>query len=590
MKRFLFLLLAVGTMPAAALAQPSTAQFVPPNGLPMNTPLGTARNADGSGVVTFATLQAGISSAVTSDQMQSALADYLTTSAAASTYTTPAAVSAAVQTEANRAAAAEAANAGNIAALQSGTLSKAEAATSYLSLSGGSLTGSVTTSGDPMKAGFVVLDPQQSGMFTGLWYDANKGEFTIENNTGSNNALAIKTTNANGFAAIAFDGPDMTYGGNFEHGAVGWGPRVAYGPDVGVDYFEISRFTYDGTFNRQPVPFMWQTTGTELVPWGMTTAYGIVTKGSATITCVGGCTFPGDTGQILDTPAEYGLFPAGTTIVSGAGTKTMTLSKAALASSASATAGTYFRFGNAEGSQHDFLVYTPMGNADYYRFSDAKWGNFTNAPYFSIDRVNGRLGVLNPLPATPLDVSGAILSNISGATSLNAYSGNGALNAQVTPGVAGQKNILHAYAVNTNQFNLNWEANPQRITMQDVNAGANIFEFRMDGSWQSQQYAHPVDTITADTTLSNTAHCGRTLAVNSSSAVTITVANWTLVGCRITVTQAGTGAVTLAPAAGLTLGSYVTQAQTGPYTLPGQYASVVIEAKAPNLATVERGQ
>ncbi|MDL2169838.1 hypothetical protein [Asaia sp. HumB] len=580
----------IALLPSLAFGQSSGRQFVPPNGLPMDTPLGTARNADGSGVVTFATLQAGISSAVTSAQMQSALADYLTTSAAASTYATPANVLAAVRIEATRATNAETANAASISALQSSALSRTDAAASYLALSGGSLTGSVTASGDPTKGGFIVSDPLQSGMATSLWYDANKGEFTIENSTGLNNALALKTTNANGFAALAFDGPDMAYGGNFEHGAVGWGPGLKYGPDVGYDYFEISRFTYDATFNRQPVPFIWQTTGTELVPWGMTTAYGIVTKGSASITCAGGCTFPGGAGQILDTPAEYGLFPAGTTIVSGAGTQTITLSNAALASSASTSTGTYFRFGNAEGSQHDFLVYTPMGNADYYRFGDAKWGNFTNAPFFSIDRVNGRLGVGNPLPATPLDVSGAILSNVSGVTSLNAYSGTGALNAQVSPGVAGQKNILHAYAVSTNQFNLNWEANPQRIAMQDVNAGANIFEFRMDGSWQSQQYAHPVTTVTANTTLSNTAQCGQTVAVNSSSAVTVTVANYTLVGCRITVTQLGTGAVIIAPASGLTLGSYGTQAQTGPYTVPGQYASAVIEAKAPTLATVERGQ
>lgn len=459
----------------------------------------------------------------------------------------------------------------------------------YLPVKGGTLTGSLTASGDPQK-GFVVTDPIHADVSSRIAYHANTGELSIENNTGINNALALKTTNENGFAALAFVGPDMSYNDNFEHGAVGWGPKLKYGPDVGYDYFEISRFTYDGTFSRQPVPFMWQSTGTQLIPWGMTTAYGVVTKGSATITCVGGCTFPGDTGQILDTPAEYGLFPAGTTIVSGAGTKTMTLSKAALASSASATAGTYFRFSTAEGSQHDFVVMTPMGNIDYFRFSDAKWGTFTNAPYFSIDRVNGRLGVGNPLPATPLDVSGAILSNISGATSLNAYSGNGALNAQVTPGVAGQKNILHGYAVNTNQFNLNWEKDPQRIAVQDANANANIFEFRMDGSWQSQQYAHPVDTVTANTALSNTAQCGRTIVVNASSAVTITVSNWTIIGCRITVTQTGTGAVTLAPGAGLTLGSYGTQAQTGPYTLPGQYASVVIEAKTANLVTVERGQ
>ncbi|GAB6854155.1 hypothetical protein [Asaia astilbis] len=59
MKRFLILFV---LLPSLACAQTQTAkpQFMPPNGLPLSTPLGTARNADGSGVTTFATMQAGI--------------------------------------------------------------------------------------------------------------------------------------------------------------------------------------------------------------------------------------------------------------------------------------------------------------------------------------------------------------------------------------------------------------------------------------------------------------------------------------------------------------------------------------------------
>lgn len=85
MKRFLIL---AGLLPALACAQTQTTkpQFVPPNGLPLNTPLGTARNADGSGTTTFATMQAGIDAAVTSAELTEALTPYLTQSSAEAQY------------------------------------------------------------------------------------------------------------------------------------------------------------------------------------------------------------------------------------------------------------------------------------------------------------------------------------------------------------------------------------------------------------------------------------------------------------------------------------------------------------------------
>lgn len=171
MKRALIL---AALLPSVAWGQTSAPQFVPPNGLPLDTPLGAARNADGTGVVTFATMLAGISAAVTPAQMQSALADYLTISSAASTYATPSSVAAAVQTETNRAEAAEQANASNIATVQSTYVStnalettlgsyvtgaalqsalapyltQASAANLYLPLTGGTIKGNLSVSGN----------------------------------------------------------------------------------------------------------------------------------------------------------------------------------------------------------------------------------------------------------------------------------------------------------------------------------------------------------------------------------------------------------------------------------------------------------
>jgi len=123
MRRFLALL---ALLPSLAWAQSTKPQFVPPNGLPLDTPLGTARNADGSGIVTFATMQAGIAGAVTQSQLAGALASYLTSEAAAATYATSTYVDAAVQTETSRAKEGEQANASAIASLVSDSVTQSD--------------------------------------------------------------------------------------------------------------------------------------------------------------------------------------------------------------------------------------------------------------------------------------------------------------------------------------------------------------------------------------------------------------------------------------------------------------------------------
>ncbi|WP_025884717.1 hypothetical protein [Asaia prunellae] len=80
-------------MPGASAAP----QFVPPNGLPLDTPLGPERNADGSGVISFRTMGREIAQnataigaladqAVTKDDLDTALAPYQTQRQAAETY------------------------------------------------------------------------------------------------------------------------------------------------------------------------------------------------------------------------------------------------------------------------------------------------------------------------------------------------------------------------------------------------------------------------------------------------------------------------------------------------------------------------
>lgn len=133
MKRFLIL---AGLLPAIACAQTQTTkpQFVPPNGLPLNTPLGTARNADGAGVTTFATMQAGIDAAVTPSELTEALTPYLT---------------------------------------------QASAESQYFPLTGGSVNGDVTFNGKIYARGYVSTPPNDQSAYmcadtgTGYLYPAN---------------------------------------------------------------------------------------------------------------------------------------------------------------------------------------------------------------------------------------------------------------------------------------------------------------------------------------------------------------------------------------------------------------------------------
>ncbi|GBR06450.1 hypothetical protein [Asaia siamensis] len=78
----------LSVMPCVAMAQTGPAQFVPPRGLPLETPIGPTRNPDGSAVVTLGSMQDRLAqhdtslssleaNGVTQGGLQTALAAYL---------------------------------------------------------------------------------------------------------------------------------------------------------------------------------------------------------------------------------------------------------------------------------------------------------------------------------------------------------------------------------------------------------------------------------------------------------------------------------------------------------------------------------
>lgn len=442
--------------------------------------------------------------------------------------------------------------------------------------------------------GHRIIDPLHTKLSTKLYYDANEYEFTIENGAAENNTLAIKNTNSCGLAATAFVGYDTPYKRLSEHGAIGWGPCLAYFNQPGYDYLEISRYPYaldgyaDDIGKEEPVPFLLQKTGIEIVPYGMNEGWGTVTKGSTSITCVG-CTWGAgiSAGMLVTTPDQPGVFPVGTTVVSGGGTSTLVVSNAATVDLIDATKGTLFRIGNTEYSQHDWFEDSAMGNLNFWTFGGAKWGAFYGSPFVSFDRNNGRTGFGGEQhPVLPADSKGGVGGNVSGEhpDSSNYGGQNAALNAQVLPGSDSAHNtIANFFGYQNDRLQIRWETSPSRIEYYDANNNMVYWTLYIgvpsgETVGQSKQTAHPVQSITADYTASVPSDCGTTLNVTATVATTVTLPQYMPQGCAIAVIQYGSGAVSLAAGSGASIhynsGGTPT---TGTYSLSGQYAGAHVE-------------
>lgn len=495
---------------------------------------------------------------------------------------------------ANASAAAAAQTTANAAIPKSGNMDDA-----------GNLIAPVNTSIAHLKGdvanGLRISDPLHVGQETRFYYDANLSEFTIENAAAENNSVAIKNTNTCGLAANTYVGYDQQYKRISEHAAIGWGPCLPYYNTIGQDYLEISRYPYaidgypDDIGNEAPPAFLIQKTGLEFIPYGMNEGYGTTAKGSSSITCVD-CTWAQGikAGQIVDLPNQPGVFPINTTVVSGAGTSTLVVSNAATADLIDPAGGTWVRIGDTEYSQHDWFEDSPTGCLNFWTWGGAKFGAFYGKPFACFERNDGKVGFGGETaPSLPLDVLGGLGGNVSGKHPDRTFYGSqkAALNAQVMPGSDVTTNTLfNVFGYGTDRFVARWLTGPSRIEYQDGNTGETLWTMYVgSGSPQSRQTAHPVSTTDNGYVLS-VANCGTTITLTGSTAEAVTLPSGLPTGCRITVTQLGTGTVTVVPDSSEALHWFDTAAETGTYTVAGQYASAVIEAKTAAVATVERGQ
>lgn len=333
----------------------------------------------------------------------------------------------------------------------------------------------------PSFGGLKFEFPSQYGSAYG-----NPYEMRILSNAPLNNPIRLENDYPTGLAAFSFAGWDSALGLVHEHMAVGYGAGLPNGADRDYNYIENSCYQTDSSgngLNSTTCPgadFIIQETGAAYI--GVPNqVYAEFTGGSTSATLYGGATWPdGINGQLLDTPVAYGMLVPGTTVVSGAGTATIVMSKPANANTGEAT-GTLTRIGPTEYSQHDSFVFKHMGNIDVFAFICAKWGGYSCGPFLSLDRIRSRVGINNPNPAAPLDVKGQIVGNVSGSDTSESYGVQGAINAQVLPGTPANE-AFHVYGVGTNQLRVYWNLNPSRLDWVDANASVVPLSLHMDGT------------------------------------------------------------------------------------------------------------
>lgn len=209
----------------------------------------------------------------------------------------------------------------------------------------------------------------------------------------ASNAFAVVQTNVNAFATETFRSKDfmaLDLTEVYEHGAIGYVP--AFNNSAGAFIIEDSRLP-NTQGNTPPPEFDLFQTGS-LDPTGGVNVVCSAAIGSPTLACAANATV---NGQTIWGPNPAAGIPAETTISSGGGTTSLTMSKNATATSTNVT----YNFGTYVNGQRKVIQATSLGDVFFY--------NFTNGTVAAIDRVNNRfcIGLNCTAPATTLEVTGA---------------------------------------------------------------------------------------------------------------------------------------------------------------------------------------
>ena len=413
-------------------------------------------------------------------------------------------------------------------------------------------------------------------------YTANRDELTITSNCAGANTLAVRNTNSTGFAAVVGGGLDYDYpaSGVFEHWAFVWGPSITLNGQNGADQIEFSR--YDTTNNPlvPPAPAeIIQTGGVfKAVP---SSAVLSVTSGSSAATVVSGTIPSGANGQLITSRENLGYIGSGTTIQSGGGTTSIVLSKAAVQT----TSYLQVEFGPTVYCQSTRIYFQELGNISFYTYGTGCNGTL-GAAFATLDTDNGRLGINQTKPATPLDVVGEVSAGVYDSTRATYGDKSGAYAASVTPGGSGTSSTAFTvFGIGDNVLVEQYLTSPSRFDFLDSNGFNKNYttpfdfaSFRLDGTGQTQFIASPIGAATATRSIA-VSDCGTIINDTDAAAHTLTVPTGLPPGCRIDVIQAGgaasspttTGLITFAAGSGMTLeqggSGTLTHSTTGQYAV-----------------------
>lgn len=298
-------------------------------------------------------------------------------------------------------------------------------------------------------------------------------EFLIRGGTSGANVAAFQNDDPAGYSAITFRTQDVAYpapaGASlyYEHGAIGASEPHA------ATFVEASRFDTASTATLPPNAFWLLQTGGAFQNAAYATC--TLTSGQPTITLTAGGNFPSSINgrTITDARVPGTRIPPNTTIVSGQGTATLTLSANALSS------GTFVQliYGTLTFGQYHVFDASSLNTIDWYTWAS---GIARVDVYFRMDRVNGRIGVgaftFQDVPTSELDVLG------------NATFGTDRTQRFATAYVA-PINIwdtgtrgLSWVKVGVNTFRIEWDAAPSRIDFKDVLFSKQPLQLFMDGS------------------------------------------------------------------------------------------------------------
>lgn len=290
------------------------------------------------------------------------------------------------------------------------------------------------------------------------------GEAFIANDAAGLNTFGVLNKNTNGYSAFIGHQTDPDYpfpsaanNQPYEHFAIGYGAGLQAGGVRGVNYWEISRFTGTNEAKYPPTVGAIQQTG-GVDPTGGTSLECTFAANVTTITC------PANSLTNGMTVTGANIVP-GTTLVSGGGTTSLTLSNPTRSAKDRPV-----KFSNPV-----YRQFTPMffGNCqspascdiDFYTWNDTQ--SFVpdaysdTRPYMSLDRINGRAYFGRS----------SIVDRSFATAPLNVASGF--------------PEAFHSVYIGNNTFRMNWAQNPLRLNFIDGNAGAAVFSMMMDGTRRS---------------------------------------------------------------------------------------------------------